>query len=92
VAIKSKVTDRVLDVCQDKDAYGTLIIYNDYNQLNQRFDILKAGDNVYYILNKKSGKYLTIGSNSEKNSAPIYEEPISGVRGQKFRLEHLGGN
>jgi hypothetical protein len=73
VVIKSKVIDRVLDVCQDKDAYGTLIIYNDYNQLNQRFDILKAGDSIYYLVNKKSGKYLTIGSNSEKNSAPIYE-------------------
>lgn len=27
VAIKSKAANKVLDVCQDKDAFGTLIIY-----------------------------------------------------------------
>jgi hypothetical protein len=82
----------VLDICQDKDAFGTLIIYNDYEQPNQRFDILTTTDDMCYILNRKSGKYLTIAANSEKNSAPIFEEPVSGIKGQKFRLENLGGN
>lgn len=86
IAIKSKATNRVLDVCQDKDAFGTLIIYEDYQQQNQRFDILQASQDAYYIRNRKSGKYLTVGSNSEKNYAPIFEEPISGIKGQKFRL------
>lgn len=40
VAIKSKAAKKVLDVCQDKDAFGTLIIYEDYKMDNQRFDIL----------------------------------------------------
>lgn len=92
VAIKSKATNGVLDICQDKDAFGTLIIYEDYKQKNQRFDILQATQDVYYIRSCKSEKYLTVGSNSEKNYAPIFEQPISGVKGQKFRLESLGGN
>jgi hypothetical protein len=75
----------VLDVCQDKDAFGSLIIYEDYGQDNQRFDILEA-ENYVYLRNRRSGKYLTVGSNSEKNFAPIFEEPVTGVPGQKFRL------
>ncbi len=72
IAIKSKAANRVLDVCQDKDALGTLIIYEDYAQENQRFDILQA-DGYVYLVNKKSGKYLTVGSNSERNYAPVFE-------------------
>lgn len=32
VRIKSKAANRVLDVCQDADALGMLIIYEDYAQ------------------------------------------------------------
>lgn len=48
-----------------------LIIYEDYQQENQRFDILQSGQHVY-IRSCKSQKYLTVGSNSDKNSAPIF--------------------
>ena len=40
-----------------------LIIYEDYKQPNQRFDIVKVGDYVQ-IVSKKSGKLLTVGGNS----------------------------
>ncbi len=72
ISIKPKsAPHKVLDICQDKDAFGTLIIYEDYNQPNQRFDILSAGQYVY-IVSKKTGKYLTVGSNSDKNGSPIF--------------------
>lgn len=52
-----------MDVCQDKDALGMLIIYDDYKEPNQRFNIVKNGDSVN-IISVKSGKYLTVGANS----------------------------
>jgi hypothetical protein len=63
VSIVSKKAQKVLDVCQDKDRQGMLIIYEDFKQPNQRFDIVKVGDYVN-IINKKNGKALTVGGNS----------------------------
>lgn len=40
-----------------------LIIYEDFKQPNQRFDIVKGGDYVN-IINKKNGKALTVGGNT----------------------------
>lgn len=53
----------MLDVCQDKDKQGMLIIYEDCNQLNQRFNIIKCGDYVM-IINRQNGKALTVAGNS----------------------------
>jgi hypothetical protein len=71
VAIKSKSANKVLDVCQDNDAKGMLIIYNDYKQDNQRFDIYMSNTTIY-IVSKKTNKFLTVASNSDKNGAPIF--------------------
>jgi len=60
-----------LDVCQDKDALGMLIIYDDYKEPNQRFNILKDEDSVN-IVSVKSGKLLTVGSNCDRNGAPVF--------------------
>lgn len=86
IAIKAKnAPERVLDVCQDKDGLGMLIIYYDYLQLNQRFDIYTDSSSVYFV-SKKTGKYLTVGAESDKNGAPIFEEPESNLASQKFKL------
>ncbi len=53
----------MLDVCQDIDKKGMLIIYEDCNQANQRFNIIKCGDYVM-ILNNQNGKALTVAGNS----------------------------
>ena len=71
VAIKSKSVNKVMDVCQDADAKGMLIIYHDYKQENQRFNIYMANSTIY-IVSKKTNKFLTVGSNSDKNGAPIF--------------------
>ena len=40
-----------------------LIIYEDYKQPNQRFDIVQMGDSVN-IISRQTGKYLTVAANS----------------------------
>ena len=51
-----------------------LIIYEDYNQPNQRFNIVRSNVTAgkVHIINGKNGKYLTVGSNSVKDGAPIF--------------------
>jgi hypothetical protein len=71
VAIVSKTAKKSMDVCQDKDALGMLIIYDDYRSANQRFNVIKDGDSIN-IVSIKSGKYLTVGSNSDRNGAPVF--------------------
>lgn len=39
------------------------------------------------IQNKKSGKYLAVANQSDKNGAIIHEEPLHHQRHQKFRLQ-----
>jgi hypothetical protein len=53
----------VLDICQDKNAKGILIIYEDFKQPNQRFDIVQNGDSVVFV-SRQSGKLLTVMGNS----------------------------
>lgn len=44
--IKSKNAGRVLDVCQDKDTKGMLIIYDFYGGPNQQFYLRPSGVEV----------------------------------------------
>jgi hypothetical protein len=84
-SIKSKHSGRVLDVCQDIDRKGMLIIYDDYKGPNQLFISKFNGKEVEFIC-KQSGKSLTVAANSTKNGAPIFEELVKGLEGQRFRL------
>lgn len=85
-SIKSKHAGRVLDVCQDTDTKGMLIIYDSYSSANQMFSLRPNGVEVE-IVSKQSGKSLTVAANSSKNGAPIFEEPSRGLEGQRFRLQ-----
>jgi hypothetical protein len=71
-SIKSKHAGRVLDVCQDVDKRGMLIIYDDCNVPNQLF-FIKPNGNEVELVSKQSGKSLTIAANSNKNGAPVFE-------------------
>lgn len=69
--IKSKHSGKVLDVCQDADTKGMLIIYDHYGGPNQLFTLHPSGVEVE-IVSKQSGKCLTVAANSAKNGAPIF--------------------
>jgi hypothetical protein len=60
-----------MDVCQDTDKKGMLIIYDFYGGPNQLF-IIKAINNELSIISKQSNKLLTVAANSSKNGAPIF--------------------
>lgn len=70
--IKSKHSGRALDVCQDIDKRGMLIIYDLYGGANQKF-IIKPNGTDYQLVSKQTGKSLTVAANSTKNGAPIFE-------------------
>ncbi len=59
VAIWSKKGEKVLDICQDEYKKGMLLIYEDFQESNQRFDIIKCDDYVN-IISKQNGKALTV--------------------------------
>lgn len=69
--IKSKHAGRVLDVCQDTETKGMLIIYDNFSGPNQLFNLKPSGVEVQ-IVSKQSGKSLTVAANSSKNGAPIF--------------------
>ena len=84
--IKSKHSGRVLDICQDTDKKGQLIIYDGCGTDNQIFSLRQQGLEVE-IVSKKSNKILTIATNSPKNGAPIVEDSAQGLPGQRFRIQ-----
>jgi hypothetical protein len=71
-SIKSKHSGRTLDVCQDADQRGMLIIYDYHGGQNQQF-FLKPNGVEIELVSKQSGKSLTVAANSNKNGAPIFE-------------------
>lgn len=86
--IRSKHSNKVMDVCQDVDKKGMLIIYNHYGGPNQGFYIRSDGVSTN-IISKQTGKYLTVAGNSDKNGVPVFEEPHTGLDGQKFRIQEV---
>lgn len=90
-SIRSKHANKVLDVCQDTDRKGMLIIYDNYKQPNQLFKFVNAGSG-YHIVSAKSNKMLTVAANSSNNGVPIFEEPLPNLEGQVFRLKQSSNN
>ena len=86
--ITSKPAKKVLDVCQDADKKGMLIIYDAYGGPNQQFIIRPKGVDVQIVC-KKSGKALTVADNSNKNGAPVFQDPSQGLEGQHFRIQEV---
>jgi hypothetical protein len=85
-SIKSKNGGRALDVCQDADKKGMLIIYDFYGGPNQLF-MLKPNGNAVELVSKQSGKSLTIVNSSSESGALIFEEESKNLEGQLFKLQ-----
>lgn len=70
-SIKSKHANKALDVCQDTNRKGMLIIWENYKQPNQLFKFINHGS-YYNIVSAKTNKYLTVAANSSNNGVPIF--------------------
>ena len=52
-------SDRVLDLCQEGEHQGSLVIWDGYAGDNQQFTIKQKGPN-YFFKCKKNNQYLTV--------------------------------
>jgi len=77
----------VLDVCIEGPNKGILIIYDRWDSDNQKFAIIHVENMQVMFMNKRTGLYLTILHDSDKNGAIIGELPLQNIRSQKFRLQ-----
>jgi hypothetical protein len=78
---------RVLDLCKDGANNGKLIIYDRWGGLNQQFGIVPVSPLEVMLLNKQTGRCLTVANDSDKNGAVIMEEPYAKKRNQRFRVQ-----
>lgn len=85
-AIKSKHSGKAMDICQDTDKRGTLIIYDFYGGDNQIF-MLKPNGVEVEIVSKQTGKSLSVVDGSDKNGVPILESDGNDSQPQKFRFQ-----
>ena len=87
-AIQSaKAEGKVLDVCQDGQHPGTLVIWEGHGGENQQFTIKQKGPD-YYLKCKKSRQYLTV--DGPQDGARIYAAPKTKAANQRFRLDPRG--
>jgi hypothetical protein len=87
--IASKSSGRVLDLCQDGDNKGKLIIYDSWGAQNQQFGIVHVSALEVLLVNRMTGLCLTVANNSDKNGAVIVEEPPNNRPSQRFRLQKI---
>ena len=80
-SIKSKSSGRSLDVRQDGEFTGHLILWDYYGAANQQFQFQQVGDKVK-IRSKKTQKRLTVAANLHQNGVPVLEESYEGISGQ----------
>ena len=58
-------------MCKDGENKGKLIIYDKWKGLNQQFAIVAASPLEVMLLNKETGRSLTVANDSDKNGAVI---------------------
>lgn len=88
-SFRSVKADKVIDLCQEGEHQGSLIIWDGYAADNQSFTVAQCGPDVY-IKCKKDGKYLTVESAAD--GARIYTAAKNKQPNQKFRLDEQGGD
>jgi hypothetical protein len=81
-SIVSKKAGKVLDVAQDGQFQGSLIIWDGYAGENQQFTIIQDG-NDFLIKCKKNNGYLTV--ESDMDGAKIFTYPQPG-QNSRFQL------
>ena len=85
-------TSKVLDVqgasLADK---GNVWIY-DYNDTSaQRFAITKVDGNWYQIVNRNSGKALSVANGKKENGTNIWQYKNNKAKSQQWRFRNVGG-
>ena len=83
-SFRSVKADRVLDLAQDGDNQGSLIIWDGHGGENQMFTLKKKGDG-FRIRCKQSGRYLTVESAAD--GARVYGAAKSGQANQTFTIQ-----
>lgn len=83
-SFRSLKADKVIDLCQDGDNQGSLIIWDGYGGENQSFTLIQNGPDVF-IKCKHDKQYLTV--ESEADGARIFTSPKSGQANQRFRID-----
>lgn len=78
---------KVLDVAQDGDHKGSLILWDGYGGQNQQFTIKQKGP-FYYLKSKKDNRYLTV--EGPHDGARIYASDKLKSDNQKFTLDKRG--
>ena len=71
-SFRSVNADRVLDICQEGENQGNLIIWDGYGGDNQKFTV-KQKNQDFYIKCKKDGQYLTV--EGPQNGARVFGAP-----------------
>lgn len=87
--IASKSSGRVLDLCQEGENKGKLIIYDSWGAQNQQFAIVHVSPLEVLLVNRQTGLCLTLANNSDKNGAVIVEEPPNNRNSQRFRVQEI---
>lgn len=82
-SIVSKKAEKVIDLAQDGQHQGTLIIWDGYGGDNQSFTITQSGPDVL-LKCRKTGGYLTVESAAD--GARIFSSPQAGPT-SKFRID-----
>lgn len=83
-SLRSVKADKVIDLCQDGENQGSLIIWEGYGAENQSFNIIQSGPEVF-IKCKQNKQYLTVESGAD--GARIYTAPKNNQANQKFRID-----
>ena len=80
---------KVLDVCQEGENPGSLIIWDGYGGENQAFTIKQKGPH-FYFKSKKDKLYLTV--EGPHDGAGVYAAPKSKSENQRFTIDERGDN
>jgi hypothetical protein len=64
--------------------------YSCHGGSNQRFRVLKTGDNYYKIVAQHSGRCVDVSGASSEDLAPVIQHPCHGGDNQAFRLVENG--
>lgn len=75
---------RVIDLCQEGEHQGTLIIWDGYGGENQQFTVKQKGPN-YLLKCRKTKQFLTV--EGPQNGARIFCSPKTGEANQFFRID-----
>jgi hypothetical protein len=81
-----------LDVQGGSYANDARVIHWGVNDgLNQQWTFAGFSDGTYQIVNRRSGKCLTVGGNSPFRGAGIVQYTCAGATNQRWRIEYVGG-